>query len=163
MPVRGLRTLVLIHGILSTATSTWPDTYGCALGIKDAGKYDQVIAYTYDWTKVPSDAGGEFLKFINGLNLDWFDIEAHSYGTVVTLQALPSMRPMPKNVVLVAGPLPAARSEGSASNPNRILEMVLNQITDNHEHGVGRRRRERPYAEVTGTEQQRTVVNFGRS
>ena len=110
-----LRTLIMLHGILDEIgppTGVFPAGYtgvfpaGCALQYKQNGNYGQVLGYTYDWTRPPKEAGAAFLRLVNSLDVDWVDIQAHSYGTVVALQALPDIKPPVKNMILIAGPLP---------------------------------------------------------
>jgi len=44
-------------------------------------------------------------NFVNSLPLSNVDLEAHSYGTVVTLAALPQVKKTVGHVVLLGGPL----------------------------------------------------------
>ncbi len=120
------RTLVLVHGMLSSVQDTFgPD---CVDGIIAAGGYEQVVGYDYDWTQPPYGAARGLVDFINGLNSSWVDIEAHSYGTVVTLAAVPSLSQRPKNVVLLNGPLPYYGVPADADQPLVLDAILLNFI-----------------------------------
>ncbi len=95
------RTLILVHGIFSSAKSTFP----CAGSMKRLGNYDQVIGFTYDWSTPLGTMRTQLADFVNNLPAqDWIDIEAHSYGTDVVLEALKDVRAPVKNVILLAGP-----------------------------------------------------------
>lgn len=99
------RTLVFVHGIFSDIEGSFDSA--CASHIAQLGGYDQVLGFNYDWTLSASAAAGNFRDFLNGLpTQSWLDIEAHSYGTIVTLTALPNIRQPVKNVILLNGPLP---------------------------------------------------------
>ena len=117
------RTLVLVHGMHSTVDNSSLSAFSadCANKIRVMGNYDQVVGFNYDYTLPVFGAHNIFgsfpfgsaiapkdslVAFIRSLNQNSIDIEAHSYGTVVTLAALPEIGPLVKNVVLLAGPLP---------------------------------------------------------
>jgi len=119
------RTLVFIHGIASSIASTYPP--GCANSIVFRGGYDQAIGYDYDWTDPPKVAGPAFQAAIDRLGLRSIDIEAHSYGTVVALQALPNLRTPVKNMVLLAGPLPRGGTP-AATYPPFFRDFVLREF-----------------------------------
>ena len=101
----GVKTLVLIHGIFSSVETAFP----CAGAIGAAGKYAQILGFDYNWTQPPTIEGPLFGSFLNSLTLAGvtsFDVEAHSYGTLQTLAAVPSVAKSVKNVILLEGPLP---------------------------------------------------------
>jgi virginiamycin B lyase len=118
------RTLILVHGIFSSAQSTFP----CAGAIRDAGKYNQVIGFTYDWSKPLGDMRTLFSTFMNSLPpQDSIDIEAHSYGTDVVLESLKDIKPTVGNVVLLNGPLPL-NGVRQATTPGFMRSIALNFV-----------------------------------
>jgi pimeloyl-ACP methyl ester carboxylesterase len=74
----------------------------CAQAIRSAGNYDQAVGFDYDWTQTPSTMAPQLATFINSLSASWVDIEAHSYGAVIALAALPKITAPVKNVILLA-------------------------------------------------------------
>ncbi len=110
----GKKTLVLIHGIFSSVESSFPAYRfftGCPQKIADAGSFDQVLGFDYDWFEPPDKEGAlfaDFLKQVLEKNPSSLTVEAHSYGTLVTLAALPNLGPDAKiaNAVTLGGPLP---------------------------------------------------------
>lgn len=124
------RTLVVIHGIFSTVESA----YGCAHAYTTAassspGAYAQIVGFDYDYTQPPAVEGALFAQFINGLGLTSYDIEAHSYGTLVTLGALPNLRLQPHRTLLVGGPLPLRGSPLVTSPWIRDILLTLASYT----------------------------------
>jgi pimeloyl-ACP methyl ester carboxylesterase len=110
----GKKTLVLIHGIFSSVESSFPAYRffsGCPQKIADAGSFDQVLGFDYDWFEPPDKEGAlfaDFLKQVLEKNPSSLTVEAHSYGTLVTLAALPNLGSDAKiaNAVTLGGPLP---------------------------------------------------------
>lgn len=108
----GKRTLVLIHGIFSSVETAFPATPApaCPQSIADAGGYKQVLGWDYDWFYPPKVEGPPFYKFLDKIadaGVTDLDVEAHSYGTLVTLSAVPMLKSIKiKHVVLLGGPLP---------------------------------------------------------
>jgi hypothetical protein len=110
----GKKTLVLIHGIFSSVESSFPAYRfftGCPQKIADAGGFDQVLGFDYDWFEPPDKEGAlfaDFLKEVVAKKPSSLTVEAHSYGTLVTLAALPKLGPDAKiaNAVTLGGPLP---------------------------------------------------------
>ncbi len=108
----GKKTLVLIHGIFSSVESAFPatPTPACPQSIADAGGYKQVLGWDYDWFYPPKVEGPLFYKFLDKIadaGVTDLDVEAHSYGTLVTLAAVPMLKSIKiKHVVLLGGPLP---------------------------------------------------------
>ncbi|MBV9648326.1 MAG: alpha/beta hydrolase [Candidatus Eremiobacteraeota bacterium] len=96
------RTVVMVHGIFSAVESAFP----CEQRILNAGNYGQAVGLDYDWTQPPATEAPFLANLINSLPLSTVDIEAHSYGTVVTLAALPLIKKPIGHVVLLGGPLP---------------------------------------------------------
>src|SRR5579875_2749862 len=96
------RTVVMVHGIFSSVETAFP----CESSIIAAGNYGQAVGLDYDWTQPPAYGASRLAAFINSLNVPAVDIWAHSYGTVVTLAALPSITKTIGHVVLLGGPLP---------------------------------------------------------
>jgi pimeloyl-ACP methyl ester carboxylesterase len=113
----GKKTVVLIHGIFSSVESAFPTARPgstatpCAQLIANAGHFDQVLGFDYKWNEPPSSEGprfADFLKQIAAAGVDTVAIEAHSYGSVVTLAAIPDVVNELKvsDVVTLGGPLP---------------------------------------------------------
>ncbi|HEY6326228.1 MAG TPA: hypothetical protein VIW73_06930 [Candidatus Cybelea sp.] len=108
----GKTTLVLIHGIFSSVEESFPATPSpCPQQIANAGGYEQILGWDYDWFNPPSVEGPLFQKFLDTVaktGVKSLDVEAHSYGTLVTLAALPRLprTSRPSHVVLLGGPLP---------------------------------------------------------
>lgn len=108
----GKTTLVLIHGIFSSVEESFPATPSpCPQRIADAGGYEQILGWDYDWFNPPSVEGPLFQKFLETVQkagVKSLDVEAHSYGTLVTLAALQRLdrSSRPAHVVLLGGPLP---------------------------------------------------------
>jgi hypothetical protein len=108
----GQKTLVLIHGIFSSVETAFPatPTPACPQEIADAGGYKQVLGWDYDWFYPPKVEGPAFYKFLDKIadaGVTDLDVEAHSYGTLVTLAAVPLLTSIKiKHVVLLGGPLP---------------------------------------------------------
>ena len=98
------RTVVLVHGIFSSVESAFAAP--CPSAIASAGSYQQTYGFDYPWYEPPSVVAPALAAFINSLPNASVDIEAHSYGTVVTLAALPQLQKMIGHVVLLGGPLP---------------------------------------------------------
>lgn len=96
------KTVVMVHGIFSAVETAFP----CEQAIIDAGKYQQAIGLDYDWTQPPATEAPILAKLVNSLPVSSVDLEAHSYGTVVTLAALPQLTEKVDHVVLLGGPLP---------------------------------------------------------
>ncbi|HET9030271.1 MAG TPA: alpha/beta hydrolase [Candidatus Aquilonibacter sp.] len=123
------RTLVVIHGIFSSVETA----YDCAnsyLSTTANGSstapysYQQIFGFDYDYAQPPDVEAPLFAAFINKLGLTNYDIEAHSYGTLVTLGALPKLAVRPNRTVLVGGPLPL-RGSPIADPSNVLLRDLL--------------------------------------
>lgn len=124
------RTLVMVHGLFSSVESA----FGCAHDYTTAasaqpGAYAQIVGFDYDYTQPPSVEGPLLARFINGLGLTNYDIEAHSYGTLVTLGALPDVTLQPQRAVLVGGPLPLRGSPLVTSPWIRDILLTLAAYT----------------------------------
>ncbi len=117
----GLKTLVLIHGVFSSVETAFP----CAGSIGTAGGYQQILGFDYNWTQPPQTEGPLFASFLNtilGSGVASIDVEGHSYGTLITLQAVPSVAKSVKNVVLLDGPLPF---EGTPLAKSWLMRTIL--------------------------------------
>jgi pimeloyl-ACP methyl ester carboxylesterase len=114
------KTLVFVHGIFSSVESAFP----CAAAIMAAGGYQQAVGLDYDWTQPPYTEAPILSKFVNSLPVSGVDLEAHSYGTVVTLAALPAIAKTMKNVVLLGGPLPLNGSP--QADPGYLRSLLIN-------------------------------------
>ena len=111
------KTVVLIHGIFSSVEGSFPTAAPsskktpCPQQIANAGKFEQVLGFDYKWNEPPFTEGplfADFLKQIADAGVTSVTIEAHSYGTLVTLAAIPTAPSALKvdNVVTLGGPLP---------------------------------------------------------
>lgn len=122
---KGDRILVLVHGLFSTVA----DTFGaCATEIASRGNYNKIVGFNYDWTQPPDKVAPLLASYINGLGPASIDIEAHSYGTDVTLYAIPSLTVPVQNVVLLNGPLPFGGVPLAAVRPTFVRSAVWNLI-----------------------------------
>lgn len=124
------RTLVVVHGIFSSVESS----YSCAhdymtTASSQPGAYQQVVGFDYDYTEPPSVNAPKLAAFINGLQLANYDIEAHSYGTLVALGALHTLNTQPHRAVLVGGPLPLRGSPLVTSPWIRDILLSLASVT----------------------------------
>jgi hypothetical protein len=86
--------IVFVHGIFNAVDSahTFPAT--TAQAIQSAGSYDAVYGFNYQWWLPPNVVRPLLASFLNDLYkkgyFDAYDLEAHSYGGVVSLFALSS-------------------------------------------------------------------------
>ncbi len=124
------RTLVVVHGIFSTVESS----YACAheyttSASSQPGAYRQIVGFDYDYTEPPSVDAPKLAAFINALHLANYDIEAHSYGTLVALGALHDLDLQPHRAVLVGGPLPLRGSPLVTSPWIRDILLSLASVT----------------------------------
>lgn len=124
------RTLVAVHGIFSSVESA----FSCAHAYTTAassqpGAYDQIVGFDYDYTQPPSVEGPLLAQFINQLGLTNYDIEAHSYGTLVALGALSNLTTQPNRAILVGGPLPLRGSPLVTSPWIRDILLSLASVT----------------------------------
>jgi pimeloyl-ACP methyl ester carboxylesterase len=123
------RTLVFIHGIFSSVETAFPDP--CTPKILRAGGYQQALGWDYNWTNPPWIEGPKFTDFLNGLKrtgLQTFDLEAHSYGSVITYAALPNVTEKVSNVVTLGGPLPLRGTPLAKRSLLRIVLVVLAKV-----------------------------------
>jgi len=111
--VSGKHTVVLIHGIFSSVETAFPTGYifKCPNDIAKAQGFDQVLGFDYDWFDPPqpeSKLFAAFLQQVVAAKPSSLTIEAHSYGSLVTLAALPKIGSDANiaNVVTLGGPLP---------------------------------------------------------
>jgi len=124
------RTLVMVHGIFSTVESAFPcaHDYDVSAG-GGPGAYAQIVGFDYDYTQPPSEAGPLLARFITQLGLRDYDIEAHSYGTLVTLAALSHLVVLPQRAILLGGPLPLRGSPLVQSAWLRDILLTLAAVT----------------------------------
>jgi uncharacterized protein (TIGR03437 family) len=118
------KTLVLTHGVLSSVESAYG---GCVNSIEAAGGYEQVIGFDYDWTQ-PIDSGGvqlgAFLNQLQGQGVPAVDLEAHSFGTTVAMDAASMTSLRIGNMILEGGPL-----EGTPPASHEYLVTALAYIS----------------------------------
>jgi pimeloyl-ACP methyl ester carboxylesterase len=113
------RTVVMVHGIFSSVESAFP----CEQAIINAGGYQQAVGIDYDWTQPPATEAPFVSNFVNSLPLSNVDLEAHSYGTVVTLAALPQVKKTVGHVVLLGGPLPL--NGAPQADPGYLRDLLM--------------------------------------
>lgn len=113
------RTVVMVHGIFSAVETAFP----CEQGILNAGQYAQALGLDYDWTQPPAAEAPFLANLINSLPVSTVDIEAHSYGTVVTLAALPQVKKTIGHVVLLGGPLPL--NGAPQADPGYLRDLLM--------------------------------------
>lgn len=113
------RTIVMVHGIFSSVETAFP----CEQTLLNAGAYQQGLGLDYNWTQPPQTEAPILANFINSLPVGTLDIEAHSYGTVVTLAALPMIKKKIGHVILLGGPLPLNGSP--QADPGYLRDLVM--------------------------------------
>ncbi len=131
-----LKTVVLIHGIFSSVESAFPTPSPkstetpCPQRIADAGGFKQVLGFDYKWNEPPyygGDRFADFLKQIADAGVSSVTIEAHSYGSVVTLAAVPLVEKKltVDNVVTLGGPLPLRGTPLARKDNDWRMGMIL--------------------------------------
>lgn len=84
--------IIFVHGILSSVDSARSFPATTAQAIQSAGGYDAVYGFDYRWWLPPNVVRPLLASFLNDLYkkgyFDAYDLEAHSYGGVVSLFAL---------------------------------------------------------------------------
>jgi pimeloyl-ACP methyl ester carboxylesterase len=113
------RTIVMVHGIFSSVETAFP----CEQTLLEAGAYTQALGLDYDWTQPPGMEAPLLASLINALPVSTVDIEAHSYGTVITLAALPQISKKIGHVVLLGGPLPLHGAP--QADPGYLRDLLL--------------------------------------
>ncbi len=130
------KTVVLIHGIFSSVEESFPSPSprakqsACPDRIAKAGGFKQVLGFDYKWNEPPyygGDRFADFLKEIGDAGVSSVTIEAHSYGSVVTLAAVPLAAKKLKvdNVVTLGGPLPLRGTPLALAKNHWRMGMVL--------------------------------------
>ncbi|MEX0713914.1 MAG: DUF4214 domain-containing protein [Pirellulales bacterium] len=106
------RTLVIVHGMLSSAPAAFPAHVIDHL--MNSGGYGQVIRFNYNWTQSILRSSAELARLLTWLRargLPEVDIMAHSEGVPVTLGAIPQSMAIPQtrlkieNVMMFGGPI----------------------------------------------------------
>ncbi len=130
------KTVVLIHGIFSSVEESFPSPSpkakqtACPDRIANAGGFKQVLGFDYKWNEPPyygGDRFADFLKEIGDAGVSSVTIEAHSYGSVVALAAVPLAAKKLKvdNVVTLGGPLPLRGTPLALAKNHWRMGMVL--------------------------------------
>jgi pimeloyl-ACP methyl ester carboxylesterase len=121
----GKKTLVVVHGIFSNVDKAFSRSDGtsCINEIMSRGHYDRVVGFNYDYTKKIEDNGDALASFLNQFqnNQASVDIEAHSMGAVVSMDAALKTSVHVNNMVLLGGPI-----DGTP-----ITELLLTKIIAN--------------------------------
>ena len=114
------RTLLLLHGILSSVEDAFPDdsnchSPGCGLAsrLMVEGSYEQVIGYDYPWWDAPAIPAVDVATFVRSIGFNQsrasveqgLDVIAHSYGTVIAMAAIPQFHVPVFNFITLGGPL----------------------------------------------------------
>lgn len=126
-----VKTVVLIHGIFSSVETAFPTGYifKCPNDIAKAQGFSQVLGFDYDWFEPPEKEGALFADFIKAVapKVSSLSIEAHSYGTLVTLAALPKLGSgvTITNLVLLGGPLPLRGTPLAEKKNSWRMNMML--------------------------------------
>ncbi len=126
--------IVFVHGILSAIESPKSFPASKAQAIQSAGGYDAVYGFNYQWWLPPSVVRPLLAKFVNKLYkkgyFDAYDLEAHSYGGVVSLFALSNRSSRgrmvsPLNFITLGSPL-----GGTSAATLDYLKSVLENNKD---------------------------------
>jgi hypothetical protein len=122
--------IVFVHGILSSVDGgAFPAT--TAQAIQSAGGYDAVYGFNYQWWLPPNAVRPLLASFLNDLYkkgyFDAYDLEAHSYGGVVSLFALSNLLSRqhtvsPLNFITLASPFGGT----SAANLDYFKSVLAN-------------------------------------
>ena len=124
------KTLIVVHGILSNVESA----FGSCLGdIITAGGYGQVIGFDYDWTKGADQEGtllADFLDSLIGAGLSQVDVEAHSYGGLVSLDALSKSLMKVNNLITEGTPLAGTPLASMALSAEAAKNTLVPMLTD---------------------------------
>jgi hypothetical protein len=131
----GRKTVVLIHGIFSSVESAFPTPRpwqfwsACPKKIARTQGFQQVLGFDYAWNEPPDKEGTLFADFLNKVvaaKVSSLSIEAHSYGTLVTLSAVPSVSDGSiANVVTLGGPLPRRGTPLAKTDNHWRMGMML--------------------------------------
>ena len=122
------KTLVLVHGILSTVEGAFGN---CVNDILAEGGYEQVLGFNYDWTEgVFLQSGPRLATFLNDLErmmVTDVDMVAHSMGGIVAIAAASETDLQIQNMVLEGAPL-AGTPLSSIANRNIAWVSTLANI-----------------------------------
>jgi pimeloyl-ACP methyl ester carboxylesterase len=124
------KTLVVVHGILSNVEAAFGP---CLNDIMTAGGYDQVIGFDYDWTKSADQEGtllADFLDSLNRAGLSQVDVEAHSYGGLVSLDALSKSLIKVNNLITEGTPLAGTPLASMALSAEAAKNTLVPLLTD---------------------------------
>jgi pimeloyl-ACP methyl ester carboxylesterase len=113
------KTVLMVHGIFSSVETAFP----CESAILKAEGYQQAVGLDYDWTQPPATEAPILSQLVNSLPVSSLDLEAHSYGTVVTLAGLPGMKKKINHVVLLGGPLPL--NGAPQADPGYLRDLIM--------------------------------------
>ena len=86
----GVKTCVLVHGMMSTVEGAYREGSSCVNDIATANGCDQVVGFNYDWSRGINQSGLELARFLDQLASDGISdivLEAHSEGGPVALAA----------------------------------------------------------------------------
>ena len=88
---RGVKTCVLVHGMMSTVEGAFREGSSCVNDIATANGCDQVVGFNYDWSRGINQSGQELARFLDRLASEFgisdIVLEAHSEGGPVALAA----------------------------------------------------------------------------
>jgi len=129
-------TVVLIHGIFSSVESAFPSASPrstatpCPQKIADAGGFQQVFGYDYKFDEPPyygADRFAQFLTKLSNSGVKSVTIEAHSYGTIISLATIPTVARAIKvdNLVTLGGPLPLRGTPLASKDNAWRMSMML--------------------------------------
>ena len=123
------KTLVVVHGIMSSVESAYSKCLG---DIMAAGGYDQVVGFDYDWTKSADYNGALLASFLDDLknrNVSQVDLEAHSFGGLVSLSALSKSAMKVNNLITEGTPLSGTpiAAIGNVRNISPWLTSLYNE------------------------------------
>ncbi len=108
---RGVKTCVLVHGMLSRVEDAFSEGSDCTSRIGTANGCEQVVGFNYDWTKGINDSGASLAAFLDSLATTYgitnAVVEAHSEGGPVAVSGLAQTQSgiQVNNLVTLGSPL----------------------------------------------------------